>query len=350
MYLQDSLKTGILTFTRYSFSLLLIVVAPSIHAQLPEPLEAKAIVRMDPNQPEQTQLFRGPISAKKTWRLCVVLPNVSDKFWDEVMSGVREESARLGVDSVIYEASGYSEGGLTQQERILNQRCAAGKLDAVLLAAVDRSGLHESLRRLRAQNVLVIDFVNGYEPAEVDARAFLDNYHVGNAAGVEIKKYIAEHLQSSTSKTTIPKVLWVPGPKGPDWAKRGDEGFKDALKNVAVDIDTLHLTPHYREQNRDLRKHLQNGKKYDLIVGTGPTSVAAYQLKIEGVIHQNTPVFAYYATPDVLELLADGQVIGAISNEPKTQGRMGVALAVGLLEKLPLPFQVGPEPVLLKPQ
>ncbi len=343
------LTTGVLALTGYSLALLLIAIAQGTHAQLHEPLEAKAIVRMAADQPEQTQLFRGPINAKKTWRLCVVLPNVSDTFWDEVMSGVREESARLGVDSVIYEASGYSEGGLAQQERILNQRCAAGKLDAVLLAAVDRTGLNESLRRLRAQNVLVIDFVNGYDPHEIDARAFLYNYHVGKAAGLEIKKYIAAHLQQSPSKKITPKILWVPGPKGPDWAKRGDEGFKDALKDMTVEIETLYLTPHYREQNRDLRQHLQTGKKYDLIVGTGPTSVAAYQLKTEGIIHQDTPVFAYYATPDVLKLLADRQVIGAVSNEPQTQGRMGVALAVGLLEKLPMPFQVGPEPVLLKP-
>lgn len=84
-------------------------------------------------------------------------------------------------------------------------------------------------------------------------------------------------------------------------------------------------------------------------MGTGPTSVAVYQLKTEGIIAQETPVFAYYATPDVLKLLADKHIIGTVSNEPKIQGRMGVALAVGLLEKLPMPFQVGAEPVLLSP-
>lgn len=345
-----ALNPRLFALTQYSLAFWLAIIAFSGQAQAPTPLErdrleAPAIVRTAPDQAEQQQLFRGPLNTTKTWRLCVVLPNVSDKFWDEVMSGVREESARLGVESVIYEASGYSEAGLMQQERILNQRCAAGKLDAVLLAAVDRTGLNESLRRLRAQNVLVIDFVNGYTPQEVDARAFLDNYHLGNRTGVEIKKYLADHPTKQTAR-----ILWIPGPKGPDWAKRGDEGFKAALKDAAVTIDTLLLTPHYREQNRDLRQHLSSGKSYDLIVGTGPTSVAVYQLKLEGIIAQDTPVFAYYTTPDVLKLLAEGQLIGTLSNEPKTQGRMGVALAVGLLEKLPMPFQVGPEPVLLKPQ
>lgn len=304
----------------------------------------KALVRTAAGQPEQVQDFYGPERSTKPWRLCVVLPNISDKLWDEVISGVREESARLGVTSVIYEASGYSEAGLKQQQRILDQRCAT-EMDAVLLAAVDRSKLHNSLRRLRAQNIVVIDFVNGYEPQEVDARAFTDNYYVGWEAGTEIKR----HLNNRTKPSAPATILWIPGPKGPDWAKRGDEGFKDALKNLSVNIETLYLTPHYREQNRDLRQHLSTKKNYDVIVGTGPTSVAVYQLKKEGIIAQDTPVFAYYATPDALQLLAEKQLLGTVSIEPKTQGRLGVALAIGLLEKLPMPFQVGPVPVLLKP-
>jgi protein TorT len=344
MHQHHALKPRGFALARYSLVFLLMTSGLGIHAQAPNPLEVPALVRMTADKPEQSQIFRGPINTTKTWRLCVVLPNVSDTFWDEVMRGVREESARLGVDSVIYEASGYSEAGLMQQERILNQRCSAGKLDAVLLAAVDRTGLNKSLHRLREQKVLIIDFVNGYDPQEVDARAFLDNYHLGKTSGLEVKKYLAEHPPKHT-----PKILWIPGPTGADWVKRGDEGFKDALKDVAVEIETLHLTPHYREQNRDLRQHLQTGKTYDLIVGTGPTSVAAYQLKAEGIIKQDTPVFAYYATPDVLKLLAKKQVISAVSNEPRIQGRMGVALAVGLLEKLPMPYQIGPAPVLLKP-
>lgn len=342
MCICNSLKHWPALFTALLLICVFATTALTAYAQPSTPLEVKAIVRMTPDQPERHQLFRGPIQASKTWRLCVVLPNVSDKLWDEVMSGVREESARLGVTSVIYEASGYTEAGRKQQAKILSHRCGAGKLDAVLLAAVDRTGLNDAIQTLRAQQIIVIDFFNGYDPQHVDARAFLDNYHLGKTTGIEIKQYLATHLKKPTAR-----ILWIPGPEGPDWAKRGDEGFKAAMAGTAAEIETLRLAPHYREQNRDLRQHLQNGKTYDLIVGTGPTSVAVYQLKTEGIIAQETPVFAYYATPDVLKLLADKHIIGTVSNEPKIQGRMGVALAVGLLEKLPMPFQVGAEPVLL---
>lgn len=314
-------------------------------AQPPGPLQAPAIIRMAADQPEQHQLFKGPTAIKKEWRLCVVLPNVSDKFWDDIISGVREESARLGITSVIYEASGYTDAGLVQQERILNQRCSAGKLDAVLLAAVKSTGLNDSLRRLREQQVLVVDFVNGYDTREVDARAFLDNYHLGNNTGLEVKKYLA--APPSPQK---PRLLWVPGPRESEWVARADEGFRAALAEVDIEIETLYLNPHYREQARDLRKQLQAGKNYTVIVGTGPTSVAAYQLKEEGLLPKQTPLFAYYATPDVEKLIATGDVLASVSNEPKMIGRMGVALAIGKLEKLPMPFQVGPEPVLLHSQ
>jgi protein TorT len=322
----------------------LAALVPNGQAQTPEPFEVQAIVRMTPDQPEQRQLFRGPTKATKPWRLCVILPNVSENFWDEVELGVREESDRLGVSSVIYEAAGYTEAGREQQEQILTQRCGAGKMDAVLLAAVTRTGLDDAIKKLRAQNILVIDFINGYDPKQVNARVILDNYHLGEKTGTEIKKYISSHLKKPT-----PSILWVPGPKGPDWSKRGDEGFKAALADSKVHIKTLYFTPHYREQYRDLLRHLQTGKTYDVIVGSGSTTTAVYKLKTEGIVAWDTPVFAYYATPDALSLLARKKIIGTVSNEPKIQGRLGVALAISLLENIPVPFQVGPEPVLLKP-
>lgn len=143
--------------------------------------------------------------------------------------------------------------------------------------------------------------------------------------------------------------MWIPGPVGPDWAERGNQGFRDTTKGLPVSIETLRFNPHYREQARDLRKHLQMDNSYDLIVGTAPTSVAIYQLKQEGVLPHSIPFFAYYTSPDVTKLLATGDVHLSISNEPKLQGRIGVALTIGMLEKLPMPYQVGPTPVVLYP-
>lgn len=323
----------------------LAALVPNGQAQTPEPFEVQAIVRMTPDQPEQRLLFRGPTQATKPWRLCVILPNVSENFWDEVALGVRAESERLGVTSVIYEATGYTEAGREQQERLLTHRCGVGRMDAVLLAAVKRTGLDDAIKKLRAQNILVIDFITGYDPKQVDARVLLDNYHLGETTGTEIKNYLSTHL-----KKPNPTVLWVPGPKGPDWSKRGDEGFKAALAGSSVNINTLYYTPHHREQHRDLRQHLQTGKTYDLIAGSGSTTTAVYRLKTEGIVAWEIPVFAYYTTPDALSLLGQKQIIGTVSNKPETQGRLGVALAVSLLEKIPVPFQVGPEPVLLKPE
>lgn len=321
--------------------------SPLATSQSPQALEVKAIVRMSAEDEERHQVFRGPAQASKRWHLCVVLPNVSDRFWDEVALGIEEESARLGVTSIIYEATGYSDAGITQQERILLQRCGTAQIDAILLSAVTRTGLHKAIKILRDKNIKVIDFINGYEPQHVDARSLLDNYYLGKMAGTEVKRYLAAHVKKQT-----PNVLWVPGPEGPlapDWAQRGDEGFRAAMSDTGAQIKTLYFRPHFREQHRDLRRHLQDGKDYDFIVGTGSTSTAIYQLKKEGIVRRDMPVFAYYATPDALTLLAKNQIIGTISNEPKMQGRMGVALAVGILEKMPMPFQIGPEPVLLTP-
>lgn len=332
-------------FARYGAAALLAAMLSIIEVRAATPLEVNAIIRTAPDKPEQHQIFRGPTQASKNWHLCVILPNVSDNFWDEVAAGVREESKRMGATTVIYEASGYTDAGMKQQEQILRHRCGTGRFDAVLLAAISgNTELDNTLKKLRAENIIVIDLINGYDSTQVDGRAFLDNYHVGMATGEEIKNYLSTHPTKAA-----PRILWVPGPKDSDWARRGDEGFKAALGGSTVQIETLYFRPHYREQRRDLRQHLKNGKTYDLIIGSGPTATAAHQLKTQGIIPPETPIFAYYATPDVLMLLAQGKIIGTVSNEPKIQGRIGVALVTGLLEKIPVPFQIGPEPVLLKP-
>lgn len=317
-------------------------------AQPPAPLDTPALLRTSATAPQTLGQFKGPVSARRPWKLCVVLPNVSDSFWSDIVSGVREESARLGINSQIFEASGYTEAALRQQERILNQRCVNGNLDAVLIAAVNKDGLNDSLRKLRAQQILIIDFVNGYTDSEVDAHALLDNYYLGKTAGDAVREYLPKLFPN---QKTPYHLLWVPGPEGPQWVERADKGFREALKPMAdkLTIDGLYLQPHYRAQARDIRKQLEEGKHYDMIVGTGPTGLAAQQLKKDGILAPDTPVFAYYTTPDVMDLLHSGDLLNAVTNEPQLLGRMGVALAVGMLEKKSMPYQVGPLPRLVKP-
>lgn len=343
-------------FLRYLFALVTCVGCHSGYAQINSPaseqllapLDTPALIQTTPTATPGPGHFKGPISARRPWKLCVVLPNVSDSFWNDIANGVRIESSRLGINSMIFEASGYTEAALKQQERILNQRCVNGSLDAVLIAAITKDGLNESLRRLRSQNVLVVDFVNGYSASEVDAHALLDNYHLGKTAGEAVRDYLPRLHPDHKGKW---RILWVPGPQGPQWVERADLGFREALKpiNSTLELDSLYLQPHYRVQAREIRKQLEANKTYDMIVGTGPTSLAAQQLKKDGVLPANTPVFAYYATPDALALLAAGQLVNAVTNEPELLGRMGVALAVGMLEKKPMPYQVGPLPHLVQP-
>lgn len=339
---------SMIVLLRYSLLNLGFIFSGCLYGQLPTALDVPAIIQSTASASPQQAIFHGPEKASRPWRLCVVLPNVSDKFWADISNGVRTESARLGVSSVIFEASGYTDAAFKQQERILNQRCGNGMLDAVLLAAVYNHGFNDSLRRLRTQKVLVIDFINGYDPAEVDAHALLDNYYLGKTAGESVLAYLPKLVRKQPGKW---RILWIPGPQGPEWVARGDQGFKAALQpGIAnIQLDTAYLQAHYRIQAREIPKYVSSKGGYDLIVGTGPTTLAVQQLKQDGQLAKDLPVFAYYTNPDVAELLASGQVLNAVTNEPELQGRIGVALAVGMLEKQAMPYQVGPLPHLVRP-
>lgn len=323
--------------------LALLLLSPAWGQPAKNLLEFPAIVIPERNAAEQQLLFRAPAFNETTFHLCAVLPNVSDEYWDAVISGIKAEALQLGVSVVIYEASGYGSAGLRQQQRILEQRCAQDHIDAVLLAAIDDQALNSSVALLRNKGVLVIDLINGYDTRQVDAHAMVDFMHLGRVAAESLlqhKQLLRQYLGDRPFR-----LLWVPGPQSSGWAKHGDQGFTQALKNEHwIQLETYYWGPHYRQQSQAIGDLLAAGKSYDLIAGTAPTILAAIQLKHQGRLAANLPLLAYYTTPDIYSMLDSDQLINAVTDNPELQGRTGVALAVGMLQKRKMPFQVGPVP------
>lgn len=322
---------------RFAAALLLLLTCAPCLAQAPA-WQLDVFQTDSPGQLERRLAFTAPVAGQHQWRLCAVLPNVSDDYWDWVQAGIRREALRLNIRLHLFEASGYSKAGLRQQQRVLQQRCLENAVDAVLIAAIDDQGLHPQLKDLRARGVKVIDLINGYQDAWVDAHASTDFFHLGQFAG----QLLAERLPD-TGKPL--RLLWVPGPDTATWARRGDQGFKAALGgNARFAVETLFIEPHYRVQSQAIQKRLARGDVYDVIVGTAPTAVAVESLKADGLLPRDLPVIAYYSTPEVARLQRDGRLLAAVTDNPEAQGRIGVALAYQLLEQQPAPWQVGPVP------
>lgn len=329
---------------KLAVTLLLLFFASAARAESPAWQQA-VFQTQAPGQPEQRALFEAPPPGNHSWRLCAVLPNVSDDYWDWVQVGIRREALRLNIRLHLFEASGYSKAGLRQQQRVLQQRCLETEVDAVLIAAIDDAGLHPQLKALRERGVKVIDLINGYQDDQVDAHASTDFFHMGHFAGQLLMQQLPLPLPRAGKPV---RLLWIPGPDSARWARRGDQGFTAALgKLPQVSIDTLFIEPHYRVQSQAIQKRLARGEHYDAIIGTAPTAMAVESLKADGLLPKELPVIAYYSTPEVARLQRDKRLLGAVTDNPEAQGRIGVALAYQLLEKHATPWQVGPVPTQL---
>ncbi len=295
-----------------------------------------------PEQAERTVRFEGPEKASKPWRICAVLPNVSDSYWDWVVDGLRQEAASLGVEISVFEASGYDASGLEQQRRLLMSRCIGSRYDAILIAAIEDRGLREPLAAARAAGIPVVDLINGYDDAMVSAHAMVDFWHLGSLAATMTRDMAAKGFLQKKGKA---RVLWVPGPEMARWVQCGHKGFTETLAGVPdIEVVTLYGPPFERVQAQLIRDAWDKHGPFDLVVGTAPTAAAAVSLRTSGMLPHDMPVLSYYATPTVMDLFARGKVMAVGTDEPMLQARIGVALAVMLLEGTPVPRVVGPIP------
>ncbi|WCL52719.1 substrate-binding domain-containing protein [Gimibacter soli] len=296
----------------------------------------------NPEQAERTVRFEGPEAASKPWRICAVLPNVSDSYWDWVVDGLRQEAAALGVRVAVFEASGYDASGLEQQRRLLMSRCVGGKYDAILIAAIEDGGLNEPLAAARTAGIPVIDLINGYDDTKVSAHAMVDFWHLGSLAAKMTRDMAAKGAVGAKGKA---RVLWVPGPEMANWVQCGHKGFTETLADVpGIEVISLYGPPFERVQAQLIRDAWDKHGPFDMVVGTAPTAAAAVSLRASGMLPHGMPVLSYYATPTVMDLFARGKLMAVGTDEPVVQARIGVSLAVMLLEGMPVPRVVGPIP------
>lgn len=286
-------------------------------------------------------------NASRSWHVCVVLPNVSDAYWDPIKEGVMFEAKRVGVTASVYDARGYSEEGAQQQLHILQSRCQPSRTNAVVIAAVDGTRFFEIASLFKEHDIPIVDLINGLPSGVATSRIQVDHLTGGHVLGSEVKQYL-ESL-SEPARNRKRRVLWVPGPLIAEWSRDTDQGFKSALSDVRhLTIDTFYLEPHFREQEVELRRQFENGQHYDVIVGTGVTAMAAVALKRKGIVAASTRIFSSYTSPEILELVAQGDVNNAVTDEPYMLGRLSIAVVVASLEGREVPRIIGTQSALLK--
>lgn len=253
------------------------------------------------------------------WRVCAVVPHLSDAYWVAVNYGMVEEARRLGINLDFYEAGGYTELS-TQISQI--DDCVAGGADAVIIGAISADGLNAKVDQLISQDIVVIDALNGIANKDVDARSVLSWRRIGETVG--------DYLASSGDDGNI---AWFPGPPGAGWAEDANKGFADALAASSMNVvDTKYGDTDKNTQLRLVEDTLQANSGVSIIAGN---AVAADAAAAAG-LNKNATIIGSYMTPETLTNIESGKVACAATDQPAVQARVAIDMTVRLLQGIPL--------------
>ena len=253
------------------------------------------------------------------WRICAVVPHLSDAYWVAVNYGMTEEARRLGVNLDFYEAGGYTELS-TQMSQI--DDCVAGGADAVVIGAISSDGLNAKVDQLLAQDIVVIDALNGIANKEVSARSVLSWRRIGTTVG----QYLAHQAGGE-------HVAWFPGPPGAGWAEDANDGFTGAVKGADVKVvETKYGDTDKNTQLRLIEDALQANDGVSVIAGN---AVAADAAAAAG-LGAKAQVIGSYMTPETLSNIEKGKVACAATDQPAVQARVAIDMTVRLLQGIPL--------------
>ncbi|MFO1218075.1 MAG: TMAO reductase system periplasmic protein TorT [Burkholderiaceae bacterium] len=261
--------------------------------------------------------------AAQAWDICVSFPHLKDSFWLAADYGVTEEAKRLGVRVVVLDA-----GGFTQLNNQISQieNCVAGGGKAAIIGAISQDGLGNLLTELKRKNIPVVDAYNGIASKDVGARSLTLPREEGWRAG----HYLAEKHPKGSKPV---KVAWLPGPAGAGWVELFNGGFRDAIKDSAVQIaETKYGDTGKEVQTRLIEDILQTHKDIDYVAGTAVTAEAAVPVLRARNLTSKIKVVSVYLTPGVYSGLKDKAIEASNMAPVVLVGRIAVDQAVRLIE------------------
>ena len=262
-------------------------------------------------------------AASRQWRICASYPHLKDSYWLSVNFGMVEEARRLGVAVNVVEAGGYPN--LERQIAQVRACTADGKADILVLGTVSFDGLTETVLEI-AERIPVVGLVNDIADPGVSAKASVSWISMGEPVGA----YLAKHHPRGSPPV---KVAWFPGPKGSGWVPFVEQGFHSGLADSSAEVAITKWGDTGKEiQLILIEEALEEQPDLDYIVGSAVTAEAAVSVLRALGLSERIKVLADYFTHGVYRGIKRGRILAAPTDFPVLQGRLGVEMAVRLLE------------------
>jgi protein TorT len=291
-------------------------------------------------QTTYTPIAKDKIS--KRWKICVLFPHMKDSYWAATNYGTLTEAQRDNVEYSMFEAGGY-----TNLDKQLSQMqdCINGGYDAIILGAINATGVCPQVAAALEKKIPVVDFINGTDcPDSKDNPLFSHALVSFHDLAVTTAKYITEDTKGSPAL-----VGFFPGPEGAGWSDAAVKGFKDTIQGTDVKIAEMRRAdPGLEIQQNLIEDTLKVHPEITHIVGVDIAAEAGVNAVRNANMTGKVDVYAFDIIPPVYDAIVAGDAVGSPTDFTTIQGRMAIDQAVRMLEgqKLEAPTS-GPVPKMI---
>ena len=258
--------------------------------------------------------------ASKEWKIALITMDSIDQHWVTLNEGAQAKAKELGV-SVTFMAPNTKDDA--QQIECVNNAVAGG-YDAIMVAANGPDAISSALNEASAAGVKIV-YVDS--PANVDAEATFstDNKAAGATAGQEMIKAL------EAAGVTSGDIGIIHVNAATDSCVMREEGFRSAFEGTGFNI----LETQYGEGDAAKSQSIAENYITQGVVGVfgcneGSTTGAGNAIKAGG--NPDIVGVGFDKSDAIMNLIADGNLLCTMAQNPDMMGSMGVEACVKALE------------------
>ena len=262
----------------------------------------------------------GAAKASKEWKIALITMDSIDQHWVTLNDGAQAKAKELGV-SVTFMAPNTKDDA--QQIECVNNAVAGG-YDAIMVAANGPDAISSALNEASAAGVKIV-YVDS--PANVDAEATFstDNKAAGATAGQEMIKAL------EAAGVTSGDIGIINVNAATDSCVMREEGFRSAFEGTGFTI----LETQYGEGDAAKSQSIAENYITQGVVGVfgcneGSTTGAGNAIKAGG--NPDIVGVGFDKSDAIMNLIADGNLLCTMAQNPDMMGSMGVEACVKALE------------------
>lgn len=276
----------------------------------------------------------GSPDKKKKITIGVAQATLRHQFYIDINNGIQKAAKEQGV-TVLTNDPNYEIGKQVSGIEDFTEK----KVDALILMAVDNSGVVPAVEEAKAKGIPVITADAVVQSDQVDTFIGTENYK----AGMQLGLYFKESIESN-GKTA--KVGIITAPQSLVQKERL-RGFKDALKDVKG-VTFLNEQPGYqREESLSIVENmLQSNPDMNYIYATAEGSVLGALAALESAKNQNTKILGFDVNKESATGIKEGYILGMIQQQPELIGELAVKAALDAINGVKIDKQID-VPVLL---